>query len=232
MGVEYAHYLLPTRPLQRPSAERVRTFLRALREEGWIAGSSRGRRSPAEYASSVDSGKLPAEPTVAWLRERRAKLRIRWSLTEASRYPLTRLPFVREGMYWDLELRWTRYYLPTPVEDLSRATSIKTDCGDHLARRAPFSSGAPFSTWLLTKCPSCGGLVDAADAPGRFDNPWTDASRQVAGMGLHRFGLKIDCGKCVPETTDGRPVLVHPDLVHLAERHFACTFQDDIGGFG
>ncbi|MFT3766899.1 MAG: hypothetical protein QM820_15480 [Minicystis sp.] len=232
MGVEYTHYLLPTRPLQRPSAERVLAFMQALRGDGWIAAGPRGQREPCEYASGVDSGRLPAKVSVNWLRQRRAKLRIRWSLNEASRYPLTRRPYLRKGMYWDLELHWTRYYLPTPVQDLGRVVSIKTDCGDHLARRASVFRGAPFTTWLLTKCPSCGGLVDPEQAPGRFENPWTGASRQVAGMGLHRFAIKIDCGKCVPETTDGRPVLVHPDLVHLAERHFACAFQDDIGGFG
>jgi hypothetical protein len=231
MGVEYVHWLIPTRPLQRPSAERVLAFLRAMHEDGWIAGSPRERRSAPTYASAGDAGRLPAKPTVAWLRDRRAKLSIRWSLTETSRYPLTRLPYLREGMYWDLELHWTRYYLPTPVEDLWRARSIKTDCGEKLLRGDPLARQIPFSEWMLTKCPSCKNAIDAMDGECRYDNPWTGASRLVAGMGLHRFALRIDCGKCVPETTEGRPVLVHPDLVHLAERHLACAFHDDIGSF-
>src|SRR5262245_37662933 len=134
MGVEYEHYLIPTRPLQRPSAERVLAFIEAMREEGWISRKPRYPSSPHDFVARDDAGKLPAKLTVAWLRERRAALRLRWTLAEGTRYPLTRLPYVRDGMYWDLEIHWSRYYLPTRVEDLWRASSIKTDCGEKLAR--------------------------------------------------------------------------------------------------
>jgi hypothetical protein len=129
-------------------------------------------------------------------------------------------------MYWDLELHWSRHFLLTPTGGLETVAAIKTDCGDGLAR-----GGAPFTRWLLTRCPSCRGEVDPNDGSLRYQNPWTGRTRDVAGLGLHRFALVIDCGKCVPEDTGRGPVLVNPDLVQLVERHLGCTFQDDLGGF-
>src|SRR5262249_61208605 len=129
-------------------------------------------------------------------------------LSGPSRYPLTPLPYDRDWFYWDLEIHWSRYYLPSTASDLGRVTSIKTDCGETLVRGSPFfSPGVPFSQWLLTKCPACRNPIDAMDGSCRYDNPWTQTSRPVTGMGLHRFAIRIDCGKSVPDDTCGAPAL-------------------------
>jgi hypothetical protein len=232
MGVEYEHYLIPTRPLQRPSAERILRLIEAMRDEGWISKSPRYRSEPHTFVARGESGKLPAKLTAAWLRDRRAALRLTWTLSEASRYPLTRLPYLRDGMYWDLEIHWSRHYLPATVPDLDHVTALKTDCGDRIVRGSPFfSKEVPFTRWLIKTCPSCKGEVNVPGLELSYHDPWTTSSRPVTGAGIHRFALRIDCGKSVPEDTGKGPVRVHPDLVRLAEKHLACTFHDDIGRF-
>ena len=48
-------------------------------------------------------------------------------------------------------------------------------------------------------------------------------------MGLHRFGLLVECGSAFPAAPGRQPLRLHPALVELAEKHLACTFHDDIG---
>lgn len=226
MGVEYQHFLFPTEPRKRPSAERLASFIEALHEEGWIAD---GALDAPSYQSSKDRGKLPGRPKAPWLRERKEALRMIWPLNPPSRYPLTRLPYEREHLTWALEIHWSRWFLPCPDDELLRALATKSDCGDPLRRE---SWDAPFHWWLLTKCPTCKSSIDPSGETLRYDNPWGDESREVPGMGLHRFALSIDCGKAVPEDTEEGPVLIEPDLVALAKRHFDYGFVEDVGVFG
>lgn len=226
MGVEYQHYLFPNEPRKRPSAEKLVAFIEALHEEGWIAEDAFEKPS---YVSTIDRGELVPKPTAAWLRERKEALRMIWPLTLPTRYPLTRLPYEQEHLTWSLEVHWSRWFLPCPDDELLGALRTKSDCGDALRRDA---WDAPFHWWLLTKCPSCKKEVDVSTTSLRYDSPWADESRPIAGMGLHRFALSIDCGKSIPEDTEEGPVLVHPELVALAKRHFDYTFVDDVGVLG
>jgi hypothetical protein len=232
VGVEYSHYLLPVRPLQRPSAERIVRLVGALRREGFLPADARAVAGRGEFVSSRDRGRAPHALTAEFLRHRKSMIRMRWEMGPPLRHPLTRPPYDHDAMTWAIELHWSRHYLPTPAAELDRGLSLSTDCGDALTRRAAFSSKRPFTTWVLSRCPSCRGEVDVEAAEATYESPWTGARRALAGAGLHRFALVVDCGKAVPEDPEGQPVRVHEDVVRLAREHLACSFHDDVGAFG
>jgi hypothetical protein len=242
VGVEYQHFLVPTEPSLRPSAERIVAFVEALEEQRWIARPSDPSRRP-RYKAVLDgpapkkkrldllgSWALPRPLEPGWLRERKAAIEMTWPQTAESRYPLTRFPYLRESMYWSIEIHWTRWFLPVSADNLYDGAKLACACGESVLREK-WDLTLPFKKWLLTKCPACGAAIDPMAAGRSYVSPWTGKSRFVAGTALHRFKLVVDCGKSVPEDDGGPPVTIAPELTQLATDHLGGTFHDDIGLF-
>lgn len=242
MGVEYSHYLLPRRPSFRPSAERIARFAGLLRAEGWILGPGdaaftkmvsgfnfgpratygRARRTGASFRARGESGSAPFPLEPEWLRARKAMLELSWPIEGAleigARYPLSPWPYVREGVSFELQLRWSRYLLPLLGSYTTSPDARACACG---AAPQP-ARDEPFFGALSSQCRACGAPRDLSRLALTVDD--SGERVRVDGGGYHRFAVVIECGGCIPEQS--RAIRVDPQLAQLASRCFGCELVE------
>jgi hypothetical protein len=227
MGVEYRHTLIPKKMTYWPKAERVSRFAAALTREGWVfaPGTPAFKKlvnegnfdegcmyeDAAKTGASFETigrkaGSAPLPLSASWLRSHRTGVTVSWPIERAfelgARYPLTSTPYIREWVYFAIEIEWSRLLLGVAGENFSSPSRIVCTCG------ADFRSEAHFAFHPL--CPGC-------------DQPIEASSRTPLGRsGLHRFAISIECGKSVPEHLDD--VSFDSAFVELVRRHFNVDF--------
>lgn len=221
MGVEYMHVAL-ARGRYRPSAERLARFARSLAEAGWIASPKtlREKKVPSWRLpkSASRSGAMfrgpgqtwepaPFAPTAEWLRSAKPSLELSWPMVNVLelgwRFPVEPLPFLREGLYYELGIHWSRHYRDVVFNEPHWPEfSGRCVCGVDLALPREHILSP---TFYRTTCPRCG------EDPATFES----------GQLLHRFAVVIDCGKNLPQDT-GKPASLHPALGALCNRVFSA----------
>jgi hypothetical protein len=242
MGVEYQHYVIPQEPGFRPSAERIASFVRALLADQWIVGPddpafqkrlangcfTKGThvgaaRKTGAFVELEAKEPAPRAITAEWLRERKRAIKLVWPTEMAfetgARFPLSRAPYVREWVYFAIELHWSRYFLQCSGEN-TRCAAITCTCGASLE----LEKAGPFFGAYQTRCGACGVPLQPSRFVMTHDDSWSGRRTRMEGGGLHRFALVVNCGKSVPE--DGAPVVLEPGLMQLLTGHFGRAFRD------
>jgi hypothetical protein len=191
------------------------------------AAHASARRTGASYddASCEEWSRgtpLPYPVKPAWLRAHKRALAMRWPIENVFelglRYPLTRLPYTREWIYFSYELHWSRHLIEIVAENVD-SPAPRCVCGATLSMRPPLSverAVGPFLFAHRVDCPSCGARFDPKCTSSRIRDDETGHTRSIPGGGFYRFALVVDCGKSIPES--GITPAIEPELVALCER--------------
>jgi hypothetical protein len=245
MAVEYRHYLIAKPNYFRPTPHQLAQFITALGQNSWtftpanaaIAKSkningTNGFAKASGYCikskAGVTAGAFP--PNEDALREcLRNDALLRWPVPPGGignlKYPLVPAPADEsQDWYWELELHVGANYVYhsssciDPFRD-----KVKCQCGQVV--EFSDASGLFDDDRLYRKCPKCLNTINVSELKAEVRNGWTDDTKKIPGGGAYCTALVVDCGKCIPNTTDGA-IKLNADLRKLCETIFQCDFYE------
>jgi hypothetical protein len=185
-----------------------------------------GKDVAKQLAASTES--LPATITAEWLDDPdREELRLVWPVMGEAplpvQYPLSRMP---EGeLSWSLELHRAPEYV-CPTSETIGSISSTCACGEDLDFEWDEEEVVPAfgaSTGIFAECDECSRTFDPAKGSATITNPFDGTTERLPGGAVHRFALKVDCGKCF--VADAKLAFA-PELVALVEKEFGRSFYE------
>ncbi|MCE5231414.1 hypothetical protein LLG95_17700 [bacterium] len=244
MCFEYRHFVIARPNYFRPTPQQLSDFILALGRDSWVScpgsssrniqyknGTNAHAKASGYYVKSkagIAAGTFPPKESVlaASLREDAI---LRWPVpatgTAGLRYPLLPVPADdSQDWYWDMELHVGANYVYHSSECIDPFHE-KVKCGCGTAVEFADDSKLFFDPRLYRKCPKCYTTVNVSTLKAEVHNGWTEDGSKIAGGGAYCTALVIDCGKCLPNTTDGR-IELHPELRKLCENIFQCEFYE------
>lgn len=200
--------------------------------EGWLP-----RNAP-----TLGRSHRPVRPTADWLRAAlRKDLSLRWGTLHVVRpwpgepprptvakHPLA-WKYPKDRAYFDVYIQASHDFLGACNESF-QALATGCSCGAPLDAEDGWDFGR--ARRILPRCAECGTPLDPKRYIATDYGFITGEKKRTVGIGIFRFGLIVDCGKCWPRElcTPGQAaafdeaVSIRPELVRLVEDELETAF--------